>query len=123
VTRVAGIRSALLRISTRFSWIFRHQASYFVFIKSIPLSLWDLHHAVDFPNGTIPILISADRSLPRQGFADVLDSVKGSGFRPLTHCSEEKRRSIRPELFNYPSSPLLLSPLIHAAIITAMLSL
>jgi biopolymer transport protein ExbD len=37
------------------------------------------------------VLIRADRGIPLQGFIDVLDMVKGSGFAKVSVQTESKR--------------------------------
>ena len=61
-----------------------------VFLNSKPLSLRDLSRAMDSLKRAVPVLIRADRSLPLQGFVDVLDLVKTLGFHRVSLCTEER---------------------------------
>jgi len=61
-----------------------------IYLNSAPLSLRDLRGAVISLNRTVPILIRADRSLPLQGFVDVLDLVKNMGFQRVSLCTENR---------------------------------
>jgi biopolymer transport protein ExbD len=61
-----------------------------IYLNSIPQSLDNLPAALTSLNRTVPILIRADRSLPLQGFVDVLDLVKKLGFQRVSLCTETR---------------------------------
>jgi biopolymer transport protein ExbD len=61
-----------------------------VYLNARALSLADLKEALKPINKRIPILIKADRNLALQGFVDVLDLVKTSGFTRVSLQTEKK---------------------------------
>ncbi|MCG6537788.1 MAG: biopolymer transporter ExbD [Syntrophales bacterium LBB04] len=62
-----------------------------IYLNSRPLSLRDLRDAMGLLNRIVPVLIRADRSLPLQGFVDVLDLVKTLGFQRVSLCTEGRQ--------------------------------
>jgi biopolymer transport protein ExbD len=62
-----------------------------IFLNSNPLSLRDLSGAIHHLNRSVPVLIRADRTLPLQGFVDVLDLVKNMGFQKVSLCTENRK--------------------------------
>jgi biopolymer transport protein ExbD len=61
-----------------------------VYLNARALSLADLKEALKPINKRIPILIKADRNIALQGFVDVLDLVKTSGFTRVSLQTEKK---------------------------------
>jgi biopolymer transport protein ExbD len=61
-----------------------------IYLNSTPRTLRDLSGAIHPLNRTVPLLIRADRSLPLQGFVDVLDLVKNLGFQRVSLCTESR---------------------------------
>jgi biopolymer transport protein ExbD len=61
-----------------------------VYLNARALSLPDLREALKTVNKKIPILIKADRNIALQGFVDVLDLVKTSGFTRVSLQTEKK---------------------------------
>jgi biopolymer transport protein ExbD len=62
-----------------------------IYLNSKPLALRDLPAAFASLERTTPVLIRADRSLPLQGFVDVLDLVKSMGFKRVSLLTEIRR--------------------------------
>jgi biopolymer transport protein ExbD len=62
-----------------------------IFFNTVAVSLPALNEQLQPMARTTPVLIRADRSIPLQGFVDVLDLVKGSGFAKVSIQTEGKR--------------------------------
>jgi len=62
-----------------------------IYLNSNPLSLRELSGAVNRLDRNVPVLIRADRTLPLQGFVDVLDLVKNMGFQKVSLCTENRK--------------------------------
>lgn len=62
-----------------------------VFFNAAAVSLPLLKERLQSLNRTTPVLIKADRGIPLQGFIDVLDLVKGSGFTRVSIQTEGTR--------------------------------
>jgi biopolymer transport protein ExbD len=62
-----------------------------VFFNAKAVSLPVLKEQLQPMARSTPVLIRADRGIPLQGFIDVLDMVKGSGFAKVSVQTESKR--------------------------------
>ena len=63
----------------------------YIYINSRPTDIAGLKAALSDANKNTPILIRADKELMLQGFVDVLDAVKGLGFKKVSLETEIKR--------------------------------
>ncbi len=62
-----------------------------VHLHSIPVALGNLGQALAAVDRETPVLIRADRDLALQIFVDVLEAVKGLGFRKVSIQTEQRR--------------------------------
>jgi biopolymer transport protein ExbD len=62
-----------------------------IYLNSKPLSLDELKDSIRAMNRDMPMLIRADRELSLQGFVDVLDIVKGLGFKRVSLQTQDKK--------------------------------
>ncbi len=62
-----------------------------LYLNARQLSLATLRESLQASGRDIPILIRADRTLALQLFVDVIDVVKGLGFKKVSLQTEEKR--------------------------------
>ncbi len=62
-----------------------------IYLNARPISLENLKETMRPLGRDIPILIRADRTLALQLFVDVIDVVKGLGFKKVSLQTEEKR--------------------------------
>lgn len=62
-----------------------------VYFNARPVSLGGLKETMQTLKRDVPVLIRADRTLALQIFVDVIDTVKGLGFRKVSLQTEEKR--------------------------------
>lgn len=61
------------------------------FFNAKPVTLPELRERLLPMTRSTPVLIRSDRNIPLQGFIDVLDLVKGSGFNKVSIQTEGKR--------------------------------
>lgn len=61
-----------------------------IYLNSIPQSINSLKDSIKSMRRDIPILIRADRYITLQVFVDVLDVVKGLGFKKVSLQTEER---------------------------------
>src|SRR5512135_1527924 len=59
-----------------------------IFLNGRPVTLSTLRTSIQPLERNTPFLIRADRNLPLQGFVDVLDTVKNTGFRQVSLQTE-----------------------------------
>lgn len=62
-----------------------------IFLNGRPVTLSTLRTSIQPLERNTPFLIRADRNLPLQGFVDVLDTVKNTGFRQVSLQTEIKK--------------------------------
>jgi biopolymer transport protein ExbD len=62
-----------------------------IFYNGKPVTLPTLRSFIHPLDRSTPFLIRADRNLPLQGFVDVLDTVKNTGFRQVSLQTEIKK--------------------------------
>lgn len=62
-----------------------------IFFNGRPVTLSSLRTSIQPLERNTPFLIRADRNLPLQGFVDVLDTVKNTGFRQVSLQTEIKK--------------------------------
>jgi biopolymer transport protein ExbD len=63
-----------------------------LYYKGHPVDLGELKQQLTGVTRDTPFLIRADRSIPLQSFVDVIDIVKGMGFRKVSLHTEEVTR-------------------------------
>jgi len=61
------------------------------YLNSNPVSISELKKAMNRINRDTPILIRSDKDIALQVFVDVLDVVKGLGFKKVSLQTEERR--------------------------------
>lgn len=62
-----------------------------LYLNSTPTSLEGLKSSMRSSDRDVPILIRADREIALQSFVDVMDTLKGLGFKKVSLQTEEKR--------------------------------
>jgi biopolymer transport protein ExbD len=62
-----------------------------LYLNSRPVSLESLRSSMKPLEKNVPILIRADRDISLQIFVEVLDTVKGLGFKRVSLQTEQKR--------------------------------
>ena len=62
-----------------------------LYLNSRPVSLEGLRSSMKPLEKNVPILIRADRDISLQIFVEVLDTVKGLGFKKVSLQTEQKR--------------------------------
>lgn len=61
-----------------------------LYLNSHPVSINDLRHAIRPLNRVTPFLIRADKDIALQIFVDLLDVIKGEGFKRVNLQTERK---------------------------------
>lgn len=62
-----------------------------LFLNSSPITLSELRPGVRCFNPETPVLIRADRGIALQVFVEVMDVVRGTGFKKMSLQTEENR--------------------------------
>jgi biopolymer transport protein ExbD len=62
-----------------------------IFLNGAPCTIQSMLGSIRQLEKNTPFLIRADRELPLQGFVDVLDAVKNSGFRQVSLQTETNK--------------------------------
>jgi biopolymer transport protein ExbD len=63
-----------------------------LYYQGKPATMADLKSFLRDVSREVPFLVRADRNLPLQSFVDVLDLVKGMGFKKISLQTEEMRK-------------------------------
>ena len=65
-----------------------------LYLNAHPISIYDLRKAIRPLNKVTPFLIRADKDIALQLCVDVLDVIKGEGFKRVNLQTEKKARSL-----------------------------